>query len=163
MRRVLEYSSIIIAGAASRKGASRAVLMMAEIGLFQLIISEQVITECQRNLSKKLPAALPVFTELLAQMNLEILPDPPLSESNRWDTIIEAKDAPILAAAFLAKVDRLLSLNTKDFTQEVAIKSGLNIQTPAQFIQEIRELVALRFAVKRMTSVALPRFIQIVL
>ncbi|NJL77870.1 MAG: hypothetical protein HC836_29675 [Richelia sp. RM2_1_2] len=29
-------SSVIIAGAASRKGASRAVLMMAEIGLFQV-------------------------------------------------------------------------------------------------------------------------------
>lgn len=134
MRRVFADSSVIIAGAASRKGASHAVLMMAEIGLFELIISEQVVIECQRNLSKKLPAALPVFNELLTQMNLEILPDPPLSESNRWDTIIEAKDA-LMAAAFLAKVDRLLSLNTKDFTQEVAIKSGLNIQTPAQFIQ----------------------------
>lgn len=94
------------------------------------------------NLSNKLPAALPVFTELLTQMNLEILPDPPLSESERWNTIIEAKDAPILAAAISAKVDRLLSLNTKDFTPEVGIKSGLTIQTPAQFIQEIRELVA---------------------
>ncbi|MBE9216760.1 hypothetical protein IQ247_29600 [Plectonema cf. radiosum LEGE 06105] len=29
-------SSVIIAGAASRKGASHAVLMMAEIGLFQV-------------------------------------------------------------------------------------------------------------------------------
>lgn len=36
MRRVFADSSVIIAGAASRKGASRAVLMMAEIGLFQV-------------------------------------------------------------------------------------------------------------------------------
>lgn len=141
MRRVFADSSVIIAGAASRKGASRAVLMMAEIGLFQLVISEQVVTECERNLTKKLPAALPVFAELLTQINLEIQPDPPLSESNRWNTIIEAKDAPILAAAIGAKIDRLLSLNTKDFTSEVAMTSGLTIQTPAQFIQEIRELV----------------------
>lgn len=135
MRRVFADSSVIIAGAASRKGASRAVLMMAEIGLFQLVISEQVVTECRNNLSKKLPAALPVFTALLTQMNLEIQPDPPLSASNPWHTIIEAKDAPILAAAILAQVDRLLSLNTKDFTSKVATASGLTIQTPAQFIQ----------------------------
>lgn len=50
MRKVFADSSIVIAGAASRKGASRAVLMMAEIGLFQLVISEQVVTECQRTL-----------------------------------------------------------------------------------------------------------------
>ena len=40
MRRVFADSSILIAGAASRTGASRAVLTMAEIGLFQLVISE---------------------------------------------------------------------------------------------------------------------------
>ena len=41
----------------------------------------------------------------------------------------------------LAKVDRLLSLNTKDFTAEVGIESGLIIQTPAEFVREIREIV----------------------
>jgi len=38
-------------------------------------------------------------------------------------------------------VDRLLSLNTKDFTAEVSFQSGLIIQTPAEFIREIREIV----------------------
>ncbi|MCX7593516.1 MAG: PIN domain-containing protein [Fischerella sp.] len=86
--------------------ASRAVLTMAEIGLFQLIVCEQVLEECQRNLSKKLPAALPIFTQLLTAINPEIQPNPPLAESTGWTTVIEAKDAPILAAAVLAKVDR---------------------------------------------------------
>ncbi|MCC3417944.1 MAG: hypothetical protein JGK28_08230, partial [Microcoleus sp. PH2017_07_MST_O_A] len=43
--------------------------------------------------------------------------------------------------AVLANVDRLLSLNTKDFTSEVAAQSGLMIQTPAEFVTEIREIV----------------------
>jgi predicted nucleic acid-binding protein len=55
--------------------------------------------------------------------------------------IIEAKDAPILAAALLAKVDRLLTLNTKDFTKEVARQTAITIQTPSEFIQEIREVI----------------------
>jgi len=141
MRKVFADSSILIAGAASRIGASRAVLTMAEIGLFQLVISEQVLLECERNIKKKLPDALPIFSQLIAAINPEIEPDPTLEESNRWVRIIEAKDAPILAAAVLAKVDRLLSLNTKDFTAEVGIESGLIIQTPAEFIREIREIV----------------------
>ncbi|MBD1929169.1 PIN domain-containing protein [Trichocoleus sp. FACHB-90] len=141
MRRVFADSSILIAGAGSRTGASRAVLTMAEIGLFKLVISQQVLDECYRNVRKKLPAAQPIFAQLLAAIDPEIRPNPPLEESARWTAIIEAKDAPILAAAVLANVDRLLSLNTKDFTQEVAVHSGLIIQTPADFIREIRAIV----------------------
>ncbi|MEG4837564.1 PIN domain-containing protein [Microcoleus sp. B9-D4] len=141
MRRIFADSSVLIAGCGSRTGASRAVLTMAEIGLFKLVVSEQVLEECDRNLRKKIPAALPIFTELLTTINPEIQPDPSLEESSRWAGIIEAKDTPILAAAVLANVDRLLSLNTKDFTAEVAAQSGLIIQTPAEFVTEIREIV----------------------
>ncbi|MFM8923424.1 MAG: hypothetical protein ACKOFS_05570 [Microcystis panniformis] len=55
MKRIFAASSILIAGAASKTGASRAVLTMAEIGLFKILISEQVLEECQRNLYKKFP------------------------------------------------------------------------------------------------------------
>lgn len=141
MLRVFVDSSVLIAGAGSRTGASRAVLTMAEIGLFKLIVSRQVLDECERNLRKKLPAALPIFAELLATINLEILPDPSLEEAARWETIIETKDAPILAAAVLAAPDRLLTLNIKDFTLEVAAHSGLIIQTPGDFVEEIRAII----------------------
>ncbi|NJS12912.1 MAG: PIN domain-containing protein [Microcoleus sp. CSU_2_2] len=141
MRRIFADSSVLIAGCGSRTGASRAVLTMAEIGLFKLVVSQQVLDECDRNLRKKLPAALPIFTQLLADINPEFQPDPSLEESLRWVDIIEAKDTPILAAAVLANVDRLLSLNTKDFTAEVAARSRLIIQTPAEFVREIREIV----------------------
>ncbi len=50
---------------------------------------------------------------------------------------IEPKDAPILAAAAIGKVNRLLTLNTKDFTSQVSAQSGLLIQTPSEFIQEV--------------------------
>ena len=140
MRRVFADSSILIAGAGSRTGASRGVLTMAEISLFKLVISQQVLDECELNLRKKLPAAQPIFAQLLTAIDPELRPNPPLEESVRWIAIIEAKDGTILAAAVLANVDRLLSLNTKDFTQEVAVQSGLIIQTPADFIREIRAI-----------------------
>ncbi|MGF1518646.1 MAG: putative toxin-antitoxin system toxin component, PIN family [Nodosilinea sp.] len=117
MRKVFLDASVIIAGAASSTGASRAVLMLAEVGLFQGVVSTQVLEECQRNLAKKLPTAMAAYSELLSKLNLEVVNNPSAVEYSPWLTIIESKDAPILAAAVLAHVDRLLTLNTRDFTQ----------------------------------------------
>lgn len=141
MRRIFVDACVLIAGAGSPGGASRAVLTMAEIGLFTMVLSRQIIDECERNLRKKLPAALPVFAQLLAVITPDILPDPPPAEFKRWAAIIEAKDAPILAAAVQCAPDRLLTLNTRDFTPQVAHQSGLTIQTPGEFVQEIRGLI----------------------
>ena len=141
MRRIFTDSSVIIAGAFSRTGASRAVLSMAEVGLFQLVVSRQVLDESERNLRNKLPAGLVTFTQLLTNTNLHVVDDPPLTETARWLSHIEAKDVPILAAAVLEKVDRLLTLNPKDFTVQVAKVSGLTIQLPGEFMRELRTLV----------------------
>ena len=117
-------------------------MLLAEVGLFRLVVSRQVLDEAERNLRKKLPRALPTFAELLATVQIEIVADPEPSAWQRWATLIEEKDAPILEAAVTADVDRLLTLNTRDFTPEVAAESGLAIQTPAQFIGELRNLVS---------------------
>lgn len=141
MRRVFADSSVVIAGSFSPTGASRAVLLMAEIGLFQLVASRQVLDECERNLRIKMPTALTTFAQLLASANLMVVDDPTPQQTARWLPYIEAKDAPILAAAVLANVDRLLTLNTKDFTPEVAAVSGLVVQLPSAFVREIRTIV----------------------
>ena len=116
---------------------------MAEVGLFTLVVSRQVLDEAERNIRRKLPRALSNFADQMAHLNLEILADPTLEASAEWEGVIEAKDAPILAAAVAAKVDRILSLNTKDFTQEVAERCGIPIQTLAHFIRDIRRIVDL--------------------
>lgn len=143
MPRVFADASVLIAGAGSRTGASRAVLVMAEIGLYRLVVSRQVLDETERNLRKKLPAALPVFAELMAAINPEVVPDPSPEEVIRWQSVIEPKDAPILAAAVAAAPDRFLTLDVKDFIEPVYVaeKSELRIEMPAEFVQAIRALV----------------------
>ena len=144
MLKIFADANVLIAGADSRSAASGAVLLLAEVGLFRLVVSRQVLDEAERNLRKKLPRALPTFAELLASIQMEIVPDPDISTWQRWEGLIEEKDAPILEAAVAANVDRLLTLNTRDFTPEVAAESGLHIQTPAQFINELRAVVSNR-------------------
>ena len=141
MRRIFADANVLIAGADSRSGASNALLRLAEVGLFRLVVSRQVLDEAERNVRKKLPRALPNFAALLAQLPMEIVPDPVDEECLRWAEVIELKDTPILAAAVLANVDRLVALNTKDFTPAVTQASGLFIQTPSQLIQDIRRIV----------------------
>ena len=51
-------ASVIIAGVASRIGASRAVLNLAEIGLIQAVASRQVLDEVERNIRQKNPTGL---------------------------------------------------------------------------------------------------------
>ncbi len=140
VRRVFVDANVFIAGADSRSGASNAVMKLAEIGLIQIITSRQVLDEAERNLRKKLPRALPNYAAQLAQVRLEIVSDPSEEAVEHYEALIDVTDAPILAAAVLAAPDRFITLNTTDFTSEVAIRTGLIIQTPGQFIQMIRAL-----------------------
>ena len=141
MRRVFVDANVLMAGSDSQSGASNAVLKMAEVGLFQLVVCRQVLDEAERNLRKKLPRALPNFASQMARLRLEIVPDPAPEQVEVWKGIIEAKDAPILCAAVSSGADRFLTLNTRDFTADVAVKSGLTIQTPAELVEEVRRLV----------------------
>jgi len=79
VRRIFLDSSVIIAACGSRSGAN-AVIVMAEIGLFKVLISEQVIEECDRNITKKLPKALPILKQILSVINPEILPNPAIAD-----------------------------------------------------------------------------------
>ena len=141
MRRVFFDANVLIAGAASHSGASRAALMMAEAGLFQMVVSRQVLDEAERNLRRKLPRGLPILAEILGHVHLEVVDDPASQSFARWLDCIEAKDAPIVEAAVSANIDYLLTLNSRDFTPGVAARSSLIILTPAQLIERIRELV----------------------
>lgn len=141
MRKIFVDSSVVIADSISRTGASRSVLRMTEIGLFQLVISRQVLAECERNLQKKFSDALPFLSQVLTYTSTLIIDNPLQTDSARWLPYIESKDAPILEAAVQSTADRLLTLNTKHFTPLVAQASGLRIQTPGELVQEIRSIV----------------------
>lgn len=131
-------ANVLIAGSASRQGASRAVLNLAEAGFIQLVVTRQVLDEAERNMRRKLPRALPFFAELLAYVDLIVLDSPTYDQYERWIPMIEASDAPILEAAVSASVDYFITLNTKDFAPHVAKASGLNIQMPGDFIAQVR-------------------------
>ncbi len=65
-------SSVLFAAAVSASGASRAIIILAELGLLRLAVCRQVFDEVERNLQIKAPVALPYFLQLQTGLNWEV-------------------------------------------------------------------------------------------
>jgi predicted nucleic acid-binding protein len=142
--RIFLDSSVLIAGAASRTGASRAILMLTEIGFLNLVVSQQVLEEVERNLTEKLPRALAYYNEVVLSLDLKVLENPNPADVEACKAIIQhADDAPILAAAMMAQPSRFITLKTKHFIDDPRVPeaSGLNIETPGELVRELRHWI----------------------
>ena len=104
------------------------------------MVSHQVLEELVVTIREKLPQVLPALERLLTGVPPEVVADPPVAESDRARGVINAADAPILAAAMVARPDVLVTGNTRHFLDnpEVARVSGLRIMTPARFVDYLR-------------------------
>lgn len=134
-------SSALFAGIVSASGASRALLVLAEAGQVAITVSEQVVTETERAVARKLPRALPDFRKALRATGLRIVQDPTPAEIDAYADIIAHKaDVPIVVAAMQAKTDHLVTLNRHHFIDDPAVadRSDLRIGTPGDALAWVR-------------------------
>lgn len=129
-------SSVIIAGLASKSGGSHKILLMAEYKIIIPLISEVVIKETLNNIKKKMPQQYSLFYTLFHKLPFKLI-DPSEDDIKRALTMINEKDAPILAAAMTGKAEWLLSLDRHFFQPELNKFTGMNIGTPGDFIQTV--------------------------
>ena len=131
-----------MAGIISAAGAARVLLVMSENGDIDLIISDHVITETERSLTKKVPQALPDYRETLNNANIKVIRNPSMEEVyENLHLIADKDDVPILLAAIKEKVDYLATHNRKHFLNDpkVAERAGFKIGTPGDVLAWIRE------------------------
>jgi predicted nucleic acid-binding protein len=141
--RVFLDTSALIAGVVSPTGAAREVLRLAEARLIELVVSRQVLTEADRNLSAKLPGILDDYHGLLEHLDPVIVEDPSREAVQEAIRVIHKNDAPILAAAKHAAVDYLVTWNTRDFlTAKVQAWAPFPVMTPGEFLRAFREALA---------------------
>jgi predicted nucleic acid-binding protein len=133
-------ADVLFAGSASPSefGASLVVLRMAEITLINAVTSQQVITEAERNLAQKLPAALPAF-QLLVQRSLVVVPDPGPADLTDYLGLADEKDLPVLAAALREKCGWLVTFNIRHFQPG---HSDIAILKPGACLTEVRYLLS---------------------
>ena len=140
--RVFLDTSALIAGVVSPTGAAREVLRLGEARLIELVVSRQVLTEADRNISSKLPVVLSEYRALLRQLAPHVVEDPNLRAVQEAARVIHHKDAPILAAARLADVDYLVTWNTRHFqTNPVRAFVRFPPMTPGEFLRAFRRML----------------------
>lgn len=115
--RVFLDSNVILSGFFSDRGTPRIILDILSLNLSFItsITGRYNILEIERNLRAKLPAAVPVYKEYIAKLNLHIIPVPALEEVREYTGTISAKDVPVLVSAIKGKADYLITGDKKDF------------------------------------------------
>ena len=133
-------TSALIAGIVSSRGAARAVLQLAEVGLIEVLVSKQVIVEGDRNIEMKLPEILSEYREFIKILSPILIDDPSQMEYEKFCKIINPDDAPILASAVGSSADFLVTWDKKHFMhKDVQTYSNLKIVTPGEFLKHFRK------------------------
>lgn len=138
--RVFFDADALIAGAVSpsEHGASLVLLRMAEITLIEGLTSQQVITECERNLLAKIPRALPSF-QVLVNRCLKVVDNPSSTDLQPFAGLADPKDLPILVATIQSQSPWLVTFNVRHYQPGHPSVTPLQ---PGKLVLRIRDVLA---------------------
>ncbi len=130
-------TSALFAGIWSAEGGARVILKLGEVGAIQLLVSSQVLIELEGALRRKAPDLLGLLAVLLERSGVEVTPapTPELVQQSRA-LIAHPGDAQILAAAWIAGTDYLVTLDRQHFLDNERLKEGVSfpVGTPGDFL-----------------------------
>jgi uncharacterized protein len=135
-RRIFLDSSVLYAAAFSATGPARRLLLKGLEGSIALSLSDLVLEETRRNLTKNAPQALPYFS-LLADLFSPFITNPTKVQVLKAAQIVHLKDAPIVAAAAKAKAEYLATHDVKHLlshAKAIADAYGITVLAPADLI-----------------------------
>ena len=140
--RVFFDTSVYIAALLSSEGAASELIHLAEDNAIQMVVSEEVIVEIDRVLSKKFPQLIHRSRELLKRLEPEIAPNPAQNQIKPFLHKLDDGDASILCAAHLAKVAAFVTWNTRDFMAHgVGLLVDFPIVVPADALKLFRKWI----------------------
>lgn len=130
-------TSALFAGIWSAKGGSRMILKLGEAGAIRLLVSPQVLDEIESALRRKAPDMLGLLALLLDRSGIEVVPSP-MSKVVQDSQALTGHlgDAQVLAAAWVARADYLVTLDRKHFLDNQALKATVPfpVGTPGDFL-----------------------------
>jgi predicted nucleic acid-binding protein len=135
-RRIFLDSSVLYAVAFSGTGPARRLIPKGLEGSVALAISDLVLEETKRNLTKNVPSALPYFT-ILADLFSPFSTNPTKAAVLKAAQVVHLKDAPIVAAAAKANAEYLATHDVKHLlkqAQAIADAYGITVLAPAELV-----------------------------
>ena len=134
-------TNVLIAGVNSVTGASATLLDLCEAGVLQMVVSRQVLIEADRNFTAKFPQWVGRFRQFMHNLAPLMVEDPTPESMEKAATLVDRKDAPILAAAQNANVDFLITLDKRHFLNpKTRQKMMLKVVSPIEFLQSFKKL-----------------------
>lgn len=130
-------SSVLIAAAISATGSARDLILLSFRNEVKIVVSDLVLSETERNLSKKAPEALPAFELFKEVLNPEIV-NPTKSLVLKAAKVVDVKDAEIVAGAVYAKADFLVSFDHKHILKQkkkIEMEFDIKISTPDEVLK----------------------------
>ena len=135
-------TSVYIAALLSPEGASGELIRLVESGAILMVVSEEVIVEADRVLSKKFPVRVQQSRELWKHLSPEITPNPTTNQIKPFSHKLDKADASILCSAYFADVSAFVTWNTRDFmVHGVEALVDFPIVVPADALELFRKWI----------------------
>jgi len=141
-RRVLVFldASVLVAASRSLTGGSALVLEVCSGRRFRGALTNRVLLEARKNISLKFgEEELVRLYRLLAALDPEMVPAPPLERIRACGGLIAEKDAHVLAGALECKAGYLVTLDRRHFLTPALLAADLptRLLTPGDFLREV--------------------------
>jgi len=139
MQRAFLDSSVLFSASYSKTGHAHDLVRLSAAGQLMIVVSNFVLGETRSNLADLKPQRVDEFDEILATAAMEIVHVPKEEIVNAAQLIV-LKDAPIIAAARIAKVDMLVSLDRKHILGKPELETYIHapILTPIEAFQRLK-------------------------
>jgi predicted nucleic acid-binding protein len=127
---------VLYAAVFSATGPARRLILKGLQGSITLCISDFVLAETKRNLTKNAPLTLPYFTSIADLLSSQAT-NPTKAEVLKAAQVVHLKDAPIVAAAVKAKAHYLATHDVKHLlthAQAIDTAYGITVLSPADLL-----------------------------
>ncbi len=132
-------ASCWVAAAGSPTGGSALTLKLARHGYLHIVATKKILLEAERNINGKLGKdALLRFYQELGTTEMELIETPTPEEETRWRHLVAEKDCHVLAGAYKAHVDVLVSLDRRHILAQT-VREGfpIPVKDTNGFLQEL--------------------------
>jgi len=138
--RVFLDSNVFYSGLLSPEGPAGVIIRDFIKGKISVIISQRVLEEVIRTIGEELPDGLDNLKMLLTNVPPRVVADPLLQDARALTAKVSLSDAVILAAAFNAQPDYLVT-DDYYYLRKAGIEeeTGLHIVTPEQFMTVVEK------------------------
>jgi predicted nucleic acid-binding protein len=134
-------TSAIFSAIYSSTGGARELLRLGEMGIIQLVVSLDVLSELDENLRVKAPNKLVTLAAVMNLSRVAVTQPPDVStiqECQQW--LQYSDDAVVTAAAVIASVDYFVTLDRQHFLGNKGLQSSVSFRfgTPGDCLAWLR-------------------------